>query len=98
MLHDIVGKRSEPWTIDDSENVMNLIRAISSKYGKRFDDFVFDSDRKIRPGLAFAVNGTSIQKSMLTKTKCKNVNEFVILPPISGGSKSHYVNDSKREK
>lgn len=85
MLHDIVGKRSEIVNIDCGESVMNLIRLISSEHGERFQNFIFDEKGKIRPGLAFAVNGNSIEKSKLSKTRCKDVSEFVILPPISGG-------------
>jgi molybdopterin converting factor small subunit len=86
MLHDIAGKRSEVFSIDSSMSAMDLLRAIVSRNGKRFQDFVFDSHGKIRSGLVFAVNGISIQKSALSKTKCSEISEFVILPPISGGS------------
>ncbi len=85
MLHDIVGKRSEIMNIDGSGSALDLVRAISSEHGKEFRDFVFDSKGRIRSGLAFAVNGSSVQKSALSKTKCRDISEFVILPPISGG-------------
>ncbi len=85
MLHDIAGKRSEVLSIDSSKSTMDLIRTIASRNGKRFQDFVFDADGKIRSGLAFAVNGVSIQKAELNKIKCSDISEFVILPPISGG-------------
>jgi len=85
MLRDIVGKRSETLSIDDGSTTMDLLRRISSEHGKRFQDFVFESDGKIRSGLAFAINGISVDRSSITKTACKDVEEFVILPPISGG-------------
>jgi molybdopterin converting factor small subunit len=86
MLYDIARKRSEVFSIDSSKSAMDLVRAIVSRNGKRFQDFVYDSDGKIQSGLAFAVNGVSVQKSALNKTKCSEISEFVILPPISGGS------------
>jgi len=90
ILHDIVGKRSETEKVEEDDTVMNLIKIISSRHGKRFQDFVFDGRGKIRPGLAFAVNGISIEKSKLSKILCKDVSEFVILPPISGGLLEHF--------
>ena len=87
MLHDIVGKRSESLSIDSSKNAMDLLQKLSDKNGKRFREFVFDSGGKIRSGLAFAIDGVSVQRSSLSKIKCKDISEFVILPPISGGMK-----------
>ncbi len=86
MLHDIAGKRSEVLTIDSSKSAVDLVRAIVSKNGKRFEDFVFDRNGKLRSGLAFAANGISLERSELRKTKCGEISEFVILPPISGGT------------
>lgn len=86
MLHDIVGKRSEIVNINSDETVMGLVKMISFGHGERFQNFIFDKKGKIRPGLAFAIDGNSIEKSKLTRTKCKDVSEFVILPPISGGT------------
>jgi len=86
MLREIAGKRSEIVTIDDLSSGVDLLDSITNKHGKKFRDFVFDSHGKIRQGLAFAVNGSSVQKTTLSRTKCKNISEFVILPPISGGS------------
>jgi len=85
MLHDLAGMRSETFNVDESDTVLDLVKLISSKHGKRFEDFVFDPKGKIRPGIAFAVDGSSVERSSLGKTACKDVKEFVILPPISGG-------------
>lgn len=85
MLKEMVGKREENLQIDDSSNVKDLIELLSSKHGKRFSDFVFDQKGNLREGFAFAVNGDSVNASKFSSTKCKDVKEFVILPPISGG-------------
>jgi molybdopterin converting factor small subunit len=85
MLHDITGKRSEVLSIDPTKSAIDLIQRIALKNGKRFEDFVYDDSRKLRSGLAFAVNGVSVEKAALKKTKCRDIAEFVILPPISGG-------------
>lgn len=85
MLKEMVGKREEVVQIDDTSNVTDLIRLLSSKHNKRFADFVFDQKGNLREGFAFAVNGDSLSESKLDSTRCKDVKEFVILPPISGG-------------
>jgi len=86
MLHDIVGRRSEVLTIDGSKSASDLVAEISARHGKSVQDFIFETNGKIRAGLAFAVNGSSIPRSLLSKTTCKEISEFVILPPISGGN------------
>lgn len=85
MLKEMIGKREESVQIEDSSSVSDLIVLLSTKHGKKFEDFVFDKKGNLRNGLAFAVNGDSIEESKLASTKCKEVKEFVILPPISGG-------------
>jgi len=87
ILREIVGLRQEIMEIDDKTPAIEIVSKLAEKHGKRFRDFVFDSEGKTRAGLAYAVNGDTIEESALAKTKCKEVKEFVILPPISGGSK-----------
>jgi molybdopterin converting factor small subunit len=84
-LYDIVGKRREWINIPDSSNLLDLIDELKRKHGERFFSFAYDSKRRLRESLAFAVDGASISKSELKKIKCADVSEFVILPPISGG-------------
>jgi MoaD family protein len=85
MLHDLVGKRSEVLSMDGAKTASDIIEEISTKYGRGVQDFIFEGNGRIRSGLAFAVNGNSIPRSMLSKTECREISEFVILPPISGG-------------
>lgn len=85
MLHDIVGKRSETLVMEEMDSGLDLVKSMASKNGKKFQDFIFDSEGNILPGLAFAIDGNSVEKSSLVETSCKNIKEFVILPPISGG-------------
>jgi len=85
MLREMVGRREESLQIDDASSVTDLIKLLSSKHGKKFSDFVFDHKGKLRDGFAFAINGDAVSETKLSVTKCKSVQEFVILPPISGG-------------
>ena len=84
-LREIIGKRSENVRISDSASVMDLIEKLGDKHGTKFRNFVYGSGGKIREGIAFAVNGDAIASSKLRDVPCKKVDEFVILPPISGG-------------
>lgn len=85
MLKEIVGSREETVKVDDSVNAIEIVRALSSKHGKRFGDFVFERNGRLRDGFAYAVNGESVSESALSSIKCNEIQEFVILPPISGG-------------
>ena len=85
MLHDLAGKRSEVLSVDPASSAMDLIQRIVLKNGKRFQDFIYDDSGQLRSGLAFAVNGVSVEKAALKRAKCRDIAEFVILPPISGG-------------
>ncbi len=84
-LYEIVGKRREKIDVGDSLSLFELLHLLASKHGTRFRDFVFLGNGSIRSSIAFAVNGDSILESELKSTRCQSVEEFVILPPISGG-------------
>jgi MoaD family protein len=84
-LRDIVGKREEHVSIADELNISGLVKKLSEIHGKRFAEFVFDPKGKLRQGFAYAINGDSVSETKLRRTKCKDVTEFAVLPPISGG-------------
>jgi molybdopterin converting factor small subunit len=84
-LFEIVGRRKERLEVENSTTLMDLLFRMKERYGKEFDRFVFFPDGKINDSVAFAVDGVSIPRSRLGRTKCSAVEEFVILPPISGG-------------
>ena len=85
ILREIANKKEEKFEIENTSSVLDLIELVSVKNGPRFRNFVYDEKGKLREGLAFAVDGSSLERSLLAKTKSKSVTEFVILPPISGG-------------
>ncbi|MHB8567830.1 MAG: MoaD/ThiS family protein [Nitrososphaerales archaeon] len=78
-------KRQEKIMIEDSSSIEDLMKKLAEMHGQKFRDYVFDSKGKSRSGIAFAINGDSIDASALKMIRCKGVKEFVILPPISGG-------------
>jgi molybdopterin converting factor small subunit len=85
MLRQITQKREEKFIVPDNSSLQDLVREISSKHGEKLKDLIFDSKGKLRDGFAFAADGYSIEELKLARTKCRDVREFAILPPISGG-------------
>ena len=85
LLREIVGSREEGLVIDDKLGASEIIKLLAEKHKGRFSDFVFEKDGKLRSGFAYAVNGSTVSESKLPSIKCSSVQEFVILPPISGG-------------
>ncbi len=86
MLRELAGKREERVEIEGSSSLSDLVRVISEKHNSKFRNFVFESDGKLREGFAFAADGSSVAKSRLRQIRCREVSEFAILPPISGGA------------
>ena len=84
-LRDLAGKRRETVKISGTSSLADLLEAIRKSHDQKFSNFIFEGGGKIRGSIAFAADGRSILRSDLKRIKCKNVNEFVILPPISGG-------------
>ncbi len=85
-LKEISGKRQEKVRMEDSASLLELIQELARLHGPRFREFVYSSSGKLREGLAYALDGETIARSKLGKITCKEAKEFVILPPISGGS------------
>jgi MoaD family protein len=85
MLHEITGKRLEEVTVDDSANGRDLIEKLTKLHGRKLRNYLFEPNGKLKDGFAYAINGDSVQQNELAKFKCKDVSEFVVLPPISGG-------------
>ena len=86
ILHELSGKRGEKVKIDDDSSLAVLVSRLSARHGAKFKAFLYGPDGKLSSSLAFAADGDSIPGSKLRSVKCRNVKEFAILPPISGGS------------
>jgi len=84
-LREIVGKKEEQIELSRSVTVQALMRQLSKKYGKDFEDYVYDELGNIRGHLQFLVNGKSITTLQGLKTKLKENDQIAILPPVGGG-------------
>ena len=86
ILKEFAKKKQEKIEMVNESNVLDLISVITAKNGEKFRNFVNSESGRLRDGLAFAIDGTSVEKSKLRGIKCEDISEFVILPPISGGT------------
>jgi molybdopterin converting factor small subunit len=86
ILRELAGKRVETIKIEDEATLIELVRHLITRHDPKFKNFLFHEDGNLSKSLAFAVDGDSIPASKLSTKKCREVGEFVILPPISGGT------------
>jgi len=84
-LREIVDKKEEQIELSRSVTVEAFLRQLSKKYGKDFEDYIYDELGNIRGHLQFLINGKSITALQGLKTKLKENDQIAILPPVGGG-------------
>jgi len=84
-LREIVGKKEEQIELSRCVTVDTLLRQLTKRYGKEFEDYVYDELGNVRGHLQFLINGTSITALQGFKTKLREGNQLAILPPVGGG-------------
>jgi len=62
-----------------------LLNLLSKKYGKEFDDYMFDEIGDVRGHLQVLINGRSVSTMQGLKTQLKDADQVAILPPVGGG-------------
>ena len=84
-LREIAGKKEEKIELSHAATVDALLRVLSQKYGKEFNDYIYDNLGNVRGYLQILVNGKSITTLQGLKTKLKEGDQIAILPPVGGG-------------
>jgi molybdopterin synthase sulfur carrier subunit len=84
-LREIVGKKEELLEFSKPVNVDAVLKQLSKKYGKDFDDYMFDELGDVRGHLQVLVNGRSVSTMQGLKTQLKDTDQVAILPPVGGG-------------
>ena len=87
-LREIVRKREETMAFPDSGKVTVdlVLKALSSKYGKPFTEYVYVGESGHPKGfLQFLVNGTSTAALDGLETALKDGDVLAVLPPVGGG-------------
>jgi MoaD family protein len=88
VLREIVGKKEETIEFREGEKatLTLLLKHLSKKHGKKFDEYVFDPKTGECKGfLQFLVNGRSPSADREFDTLLTNGDIIAILPPVSGG-------------
>ena len=84
-LREITGKKEELLELPKPMRVDALLRHLSKKYGKEFDDYMFDEIGDVRGHLQVLINGRSVSTMQGLKTQLKDSDQVAILPPVGGG-------------
>jgi molybdopterin synthase sulfur carrier subunit len=84
-LREITGKKEELLEFSKPVNVQAVLKQLSKKYGKDFDDYMFDELGDVRGHLQILVNGKSISTMRGLKTQLNDADQVAILPPVGGG-------------
>jgi molybdopterin synthase sulfur carrier subunit len=84
-LREITGKKDEQIELERPVTVGSLLKQLSKKYGRDYDDYVFDELGDVRGHLQVLVNGQSVTALRELRTKLKDGDQVAILPPVGGG-------------
>ena len=84
-LREITGKKEESLELLKPISVDALLRQLSKKYGKEFDDYMFDEIGDVRGHLQVLINGRSVSTMQGLKTELKDADQVAVLPPVGGG-------------
>lgn len=84
-LREITGKKEEPIVFSRPINIESLLKQLSKRHGKEFNDYVYDELGNVRGHLQFLVNGQSVTALRGLRTMLKEGDLLAILPPVGGG-------------
>jgi len=84
-LREITGKKEDQIEFSKTATVQSLLKQLSRKYGKEFNDYVYDELGNVHGHLHFLINGQSITALREFRTRLKEGDQVAILPPVGGG-------------
>lgn len=86
VLRELTNKREEPLNFPQEHfTVTEVLKILSEKYGKPFDDYVFEADGCVKGFLQFLVNGTNTATLQGLETQLSDGDVLAVLPPVGGG-------------
>ena len=88
VLREIVGKKDETIEFPKGQKltIKDLLQRLSQKYGKDFDEYVFDyKTGEVKGFLQFLINGRSPSANEGLDSPLSDGDVLAIVPPVSGG-------------
>jgi molybdopterin synthase sulfur carrier subunit len=86
ILREIAGKREDRLNfIQSTVTIADVLKALSQKYKKPFDDYVFDTEGQVKGFLQFLINGASTSTLQGQDSPLRDGDVLAILPPVGGG-------------
>ena len=84
-LREITGKKEDEIQSPRTIRVKELLDSLSKKYGREFNDYLYDEKGKVRTYIQILVNGRGIKVLQGFETKLKEGDTIAIFPPVGGG-------------
>ena len=80
------SEREEEVEIEDDALVVDLLKALSDKYGESFKRTVYEpSTKNVKADFMATVNGYLLNQLNGLKTKLRQGDHIILMPVISGG-------------
>ncbi len=84
-LAEKCGEKETIISLKEESTISDLLKKLSQKYGKSFQETVFQPNGNIKKAYKILLNETGILEQSMTNIKLKNKDIIAILPPIGGG-------------
>lgn len=84
-IRDYTGEKQTKWTAP-AEDLADLLKQLSQKYGPKFRDAVFDETQTdLNPLIVIIINGRHVQHLNGIHTKLSQADTISIFPVVAGG-------------
>ena len=84
-VREITRKREEKIPIRNPTAINEFLSELFLRYGYQLEEFVMQNDGTLKKNIGILVNGSPVNRNKIRDSYLSNLDEFVILPPISGG-------------
>jgi len=86
LAREITGTREETVRTNNSSTIMDLLRLLAEKHGRKMRDYLFDqATGKPHAYLRFLLDGRSVHLINDFETALTDESTLLIVPPVSGG-------------
>jgi MoaD family protein len=88
VLREATAKKEETLQFSEGKKITVgfVLKTLAARYGKPFDDYVFDPDSgAVKRYLQFFVNGQSASALKRLETELHDGDLVAIVPPVGGG-------------